>query len=116
MTSDFVSGLTLEAVMNVANLQIEGLLLAIASVNNALVKNGVLSIDDIDIALEKAEANVTSEERTFEDLSPANRDAICFPIRLLKAANLGQSENHIQPFSELVRTVGKTKQPYGDQV
>ena len=102
--------------MNVANLQIEGILIAIASLNNTLVKRGVLSIDDIDLALDKAEANVIGEERNYESLSPANRDAICFPIRLLKAANLGQSENHIQPFSELARTVGKTKEPYNDQM
>jgi hypothetical protein len=102
--------------MNVANLQLEGVLMAIASINNALVRRGVLSIDDIDTALAKAEASITSEERTFDDLTPANRDAVCFPIRLLRLANSSQSETDIVPFSELARMVGKTKQPYNDQM
>ncbi len=61
--------------MNVANLQLEGLMMAVASINNVLVHKGLLSIDDIDIALRKAEASVAGDERTYEDMSPANRDA-----------------------------------------
>ncbi|TPK72320.1 hypothetical protein FJ527_25060 [Mesorhizobium sp. B2-4-18] len=101
--------------MNVANLQLEGLLMAIAAINNALVHNGVLSIDAIDDALRKAEASVTGEERVYEDMSPANRDAIRFPLRLLQLANLSQDETGVPPFSELVRQVGQTKEPYNDQ-
>jgi hypothetical protein len=41
--------------MNVANLQLEGLVMAVASINNLLVHRGLLSIDDIDIALRRAE-------------------------------------------------------------
>ena len=101
--------------MNVANLQLEGLMTAVASINNLLVHKGLLSIDDIDIALRKAEANVTGDERTYEDMSPANRDAICFPIRLLQIANNAQGESDIPPFSELAKMVGQTKEPYNDQ-
>lgn len=43
--------------MNVANLQLEGLMMAVASINNLLVHKGLLSVDDIDIALRKSEAN-----------------------------------------------------------
>jgi hypothetical protein len=102
--------------MNVANLQIEGLLMAIASINNMLVHKGVLSIDEIEVALHKAEASVTGEERSYEDLTPAQRDAVCFPIRLLRIANNTQSEAHIPAFSELTRMVGQTKDPYNDQM
>ena len=102
--------------MNVANLQIEGLLMAIASINNVLVQKGLLSIDEIDLALRKAEAGITGDERVYEDMSPANRDAICFPIRLLQMANLSQGESDIPPFSELAKMVGKTKEPYNDQM
>lgn len=101
--------------MKVAHLQIQGLLMAIASINNVLVRKGVLDVDDIDIALRKAEANLTAEERLFEDMSPTNRDAVCFPIRLLRAANLGQGESDIQSFGELARQVGQVKEPYNDQ-
>ncbi len=102
--------------MNVANLQIEGLLMAVAALNNALVHKGVLSVDEIDEALRKAEALVTGEERVHEDMSPSNRDAVCFPIRLLLAANREQAENSIPPFSELAKSVGESKRPYNDQM
>jgi len=102
--------------MNTANLQLQGLLLAVASINNALVRKGLLSIDEIDLALRKAEASLTGEERLFEDMSPANRDAICFPIRLLQLANSSQRESSIPGFSELTRMVGQTKDHYNDQM
>ena len=102
--------------MNTANLQLQGLLLAVASINNTLVHKGLLSIDEIDLALRKAEASMTGEERLFEDMSPANRDAICFPIRLLQLANRAQGETSVPAFSELARMVGQTKDHYNDQM
>jgi hypothetical protein len=47
--------------MNVANLQLKGLMMAVASVNNVLVHEGLLSIEDIDTALRKVEASVTGD-------------------------------------------------------
>ena len=49
--------------MNVANLQLEGLLMAIAAVNHLLVQKGVVSMQEIDAALQAAEA---SENRSDE--------------------------------------------------
>jgi hypothetical protein len=102
--------------MNVANLQMQGLVVAVASLNQMLVRRGLISIDDVDDALHRAEANLASEERTFEDLPPANRDALLFPIRILRAANRSQGGQEIPPFSELAKSVGREKRPYGDQV
>ncbi|TIT53740.1 MAG: hypothetical protein E5W75_00390 [Mesorhizobium sp.] len=102
--------------MNAANLQLEGLMMAVAAINNALVHRGMLSVDDIDVALRKAEASVTSDERVYEDMSPANRDAICSPLRLLLLANRGQYEAGVPSFGELARQVGKTKTLYNDQM
>lgn len=102
--------------MNVANLQLEGLMTAVASINNLLVYKGLLSIDDIDTALRKVEASLTGDERSYEDMSPANRDVMCFPIRLLQIANNAQGETDIPPFSELAKMVGQTKQPQNDQM
>jgi hypothetical protein len=102
--------------MNTANLQLQGLLLAVASINSTLVHKGLLSIDEIDLALRKAEVSLTGEERLFEDMSPANRDAICFPIRLLQMANNSQGEDSVPGFSELARMVGQTKYHYNDQM
>ena len=101
--------------MHVANLQLEGLMMALAFINQTLVRKGILSVDEVDLALRKAEASFTSEERLFEDMTPTNRDAVCFPIRVLQLANLGQSEDSVQPFSELARSVGQTKEAYNDQ-
>lgn len=102
--------------MNTANLQLEGLYLAIASLNNLLVSKGILSVEEIDTALRRAEANVTGDENIVEIMSPANRDAVCFPIRFLQLANNSGSEQDIPSFSELTRMVGRTKEPYNDQM
>lgn len=102
--------------MNTANLQLQGLLLAVASINHALVQKGLLGQDEIDIALRKAEASLTAEERLVEDMSPANRDAICFPIRLLQMANKSQGDDGVPGFAQLARMVGQTKDHYNDQM
>lgn len=101
--------------MNVANLQLEGLLMAIASVNHVLVRKGILSSQEIEIALRKAEAIETGSERV-EDMSPANRDAVNFPIRLLQLANRCQPEADLPSFMQLAQMVGQLKEPYNDQM
>lgn len=102
--------------MNVANLQLEGLVMAMAFVNHALVRQGLLSIEEVDLALAKAEAAMTGEERAIEQLRPSNRDAVCFPIRMLRLANRSADEADLCSFSELARMVGQTKQLYNDQM
>ena len=100
--------------MNSANLQLEGLCLAIAAINHELVAKGLLTQDEVDIALRKAEAAVTSDDRFAENLKPANRDAICFPIRVLQIANTTGAESP-WTFSHLAKLIGETKRPYNDQ-
>jgi hypothetical protein len=101
--------------MNTANLQLEGLYLVVASLNNALVKKGLLTRDEIDLALRRAEAVAIDDDRATDDLSPSNRDAIAFPARLLALANRNASDDEIPGFAELARMVGSTKTPYNDQ-
>ena len=101
--------------MNTANLQLEGLYLVVAALNNALVKKGLLSRDEIDLALRRAEETAIGDDRVAEDLRPASRDAIAFPARLLALANRTASEDEISTFSELARMVGSTKEPYNAQ-
>lgn len=60
--------------MNVANLQLEGLLMAIAAVNHLLVQKGVVSMQEIDAALQAAEA---SENRS-DELPPSYRRRLRF--------------------------------------
>ena len=101
--------------MNVANLQLEGLVMAVAAINNALVSKGLLSVDEVDLALARVEAAMTGEERLQDELPPSNREAACFPIRLLRLANRSSDETDICRFSELARMVGQTKQAHDDQ-
>ena len=95
--------------MNTANLQLEGLLMAVASINNALVTSGALSVEDIDRALALTEQTALGDDRLVEDMSPPNRDAIVFPIRLLRLANRMAGRTQAPAFAELTRMVGKTK-------
>jgi hypothetical protein len=101
--------------MNTANLQLEGLLMAIASINKALVSKGILTTDEIEKALATSEQLVVGDDRAVEDLSPANRDAIAFPIRLLRLANNAEADEACS-FSQLARLVGETKDRYNDQL
>lgn len=101
--------------MNVSNLQLQGLYLAIASLNNTLVAKGILTREEIDLALKRAEQSALGDDRLMEDLTPASRDAVAFSARLLMLANNSASETDVVPFSELAKMVGETKGHYPDQ-
>lgn len=90
--------------------------MAVAAMSRMLVDKGLLSADEIDETLHRTEAALTGEERIVEDLSPAYRDAVCFPIRLLRLANSAQANGQTPTFSELTKMVGKTKGHYNDQL
>jgi hypothetical protein len=100
--------------MNTANLQLEGLLIAIASMNDLLVARGIVDREEIAHAMDVAEQTVLGDYRT-EELGEAQRDAIAFPIRLLRLANNGATETEVKPFSELAKMVGQTKGRYNDE-
>jgi hypothetical protein len=100
--------------MNPANLQLEGLVMAMAAVNRLLVRKGLLARDEIDFALRQAEASVNSEDKS-QELSPANRDAVAFPLRLLRLANSADPDDEFPSFTGLAKQVGETKEPYNDQ-
>lgn len=100
--------------MNVSNLQLQGLYLAVASINNALAAKGLLTRQEIDIALRRAEQIALGDERLTEEMNPAGRDAVAFPARLLQLANSGGSD--MASFSQLAKKVGQTKGHYPDEV
>jgi hypothetical protein len=102
--------------MNSANLQLEGLAMAVAALTHMLVTKGLLTTEEVDHCLAVTEQTALGEERVVEALSPANRDAIVFPIRLLRLANTMAGEDGIPPFAELARVVGETKERYNDQL
>ena len=97
-----------------AGQQLEGLYLAIASVHEMLIAKGLITRDELSIALQKAEQTAIGDYRS-EELSPANRDAVAFAPRLLMLANNMSADGDSPPFSELAKMVGQTKQPYNNQ-
>ena len=62
--------------MNTANLQLEGLYLSIAALNNALVQKGVLSREEVNHALRIADTQPCAERSsTTRSLDPQSHDA-----------------------------------------
>ena len=92
--------------MNTANLGLEGLYLAISSVNALLVEKGLLSHAEVHQALMEAEALATAGGE-HEDLSGANRKAICFPIRFLMLANEKTEKQQPLGFRAVAEDVGR---------
>jgi hypothetical protein len=93
--------------MNTANLQLEGLYMAVASLVELLKEKGILDAAEVDVALARAERAAYDGKET--DLSPANLEAIGFPIRLLRLANSASPAGHPLPFQELTRRVGEAR-------
>ena len=88
--------------MNVANLQLEGLIMAVAAVNKLLVSKGLLTEDEVETALHGVEASLTGDERLAEDMSPAQRDAVCFPVRLMRLVNAKLVSEGLAPGGRLI--------------
>jgi hypothetical protein len=94
--------------MNTANLQLEGLLLALSSLIVRLERKGLLSREEIDEALAEAEANAGHDPRRPAEVSASNVDAICFPIRFLRVAVASPGDAQ-RSFTEITGRVGATK-------
>lgn len=101
--------------MNTANLQLEGLYLAIAAMHETLIKRGVVTRQEVDDAMREAEQTAINDDRSVDNLRPAERDALAFPARLLRLANATASESGLQSFTALARRVGTAKEHYNDQ-
>lgn len=95
--------------MNTANLQLEGLYVAVAAILNAVRQKGLLSEQEIDKALAEAESIALADPARPAQLSPAHVDGICFPLRLLRLANAAAAQGRQPSFSELATLVGQTK-------
>ena len=95
--------------MNTANLQLEGLYTAVAAILDGLREKGLMSAEEIETRLRAAEENVLSDPLRPAQISPANVEAICFPIRLLRLANRASEEGRRPSFTELATEVGQLK-------
>jgi hypothetical protein len=99
--------------MNTANLQLEGVYAAIAALMTALRTKNLLTEAEIEEALAGAEKQISPDPRRPSELSPANLDAICFPLRLLRLANSRSARGEELSFIQLAAEVGRTKPGHG---
>ncbi len=90
--------------MNTANLQMEGVLLALAALCGALKSNGALSGPAIAQALAEAERAATVRR---SELSDANAEAIRFPIRFLRQAL--QQDGRALNFAAITSAIGRER-------
>ena len=65
--------------MNPANLQLQGLLLALYALLDAVKHKGLLTTQELDDALATAEANALADPQRTSQLSPASLDGM-FPL------------------------------------
>lgn len=93
--------------MNTANLQVEGLLLALSALCMTLKQKGLLSDAEIGEAFRAAETAAQARGDT-SDLRTANIDAIHFPIRFLRRAI--ESGPEALDFCGIASRVGSSKQ------
>jgi hypothetical protein len=91
--------------VNTANLQLEGMVMALASICEALSEKGLLDHQDINAAL--ARARRALEEDDSHHLSEANQAAVLFPIHFLGLANQAHERGKRFTFSDYAALVGK---------
>jgi hypothetical protein len=91
--------------LNTANLQLEGMVMALASLCETLADRGVLEHKEIGAALERARSAV--EQDDTHQLSEANQAAVLFPIHLLSLANQAHQRGQRFTFSDYAALVGK---------
>ncbi|MBA9033104.1 hypothetical protein [Rhizobium leguminosarum] len=91
--------------MNTANLQLKGLIMAMASICDAIVEKELLTSGELNAALSKAKKAV--EDDDDHELSDANRAAILFPIRVLQLAEEAARRGERLTFSDYAKLVGK---------
>src|SRR5690606_28772358 len=70
-----------ERAMNTANLQLEGVLMAMAALCQLMCEKGIAAEEDIEGSLCRAEEMLATDRLRPEQLSQANVEAMLFPIR-----------------------------------
>jgi len=96
--------------MNTANLQLEGLYIAVTALAEALREKGVLSSDELARSLDRAET-IAWEAEAKKGLSTSNIEAVVFPVRYLRVAVEAAAQGNHLPFHEVARIVGEAKLP-----
>ncbi|MGF9567781.1 hypothetical protein AAIH70_30295 [Neorhizobium sp. BT27B] len=91
--------------MNTANLQLEGLIMAVAELTELAIEKNLFTHKEVSAALARAEDNVQSAEPS--NLSDANQAAKLFPVRVLHLANQAAQRGERFTFSDYAELVGK---------
>jgi hypothetical protein len=91
--------------MNIANLQLEGLLITLAQLLRELRGGEGFDRGRVEAALLAAEAAILADRQRMAQLSPSERESVLFPCRFLAAALAHEDD----AFSGLAKKVGQTK-------
>ena len=100
--------------MNTANLQLEGLYVAVSALMNALQQKDLLTEQEIEASLGEAEEMLRSDPHRSAEMSASHVDAILFPLRYLRLANRTWTDGEFRGFGELAARVGREKPQQGD--
>ena len=92
--------------MNTANLQLEGLLLALAAVLRTLRRDGLLTDAALTRALDDATQAADGDMRRHL-VTPANQNAIRFPIDFLRRAALASEQEN---FTAIASEIGRNRE------
>ena len=98
--------------MNTANLQMTGVLNALAALAGALRRKGLLTADEIETAFREAEETLLADPDRPTEVSRSNVEATLFPIRYLREANQMDGERPDgAAFTAVASAVGQRKAP-----
>ncbi|WP_173932739.1 hypothetical protein [Chelativorans sp. Marseille-P2723] len=92
--------------MNTANLQMEGVLMAMAALCQILREKNLLRAEEIEEVFAEAEMALSNDELRPEELSRANVEAMLFPLRFLREAN---RPGAAEAFTEIATRVGRMR-------
>lgn len=95
--------------MNTANLQMEGILMAMAALCQLLRHKGIADTDEIEAALAEAEDALANDSLRPEQLSHANVEAALFPLRFVREANRRDMPGSTAAYMEIATSVGRTR-------
>lgn len=95
--------------MNTANLQMEGMLMAVSALCRLIREKGIAGADEIDAALAEAETALAADRLRPEQLSQANVEAVLFPLRFLREANRREVPGASAAYTEIATMVGRTR-------
>src|SRR5690606_35076896 len=95
--------------MNTANLQMEGVLMAMAALCGLMRQKGIVDEAEIEAALAEAEAALANDSLRPEQLSHANVEAALFPLRFLREANSRGLAGAAVAYTDIATRVGRTR-------